>query len=39
MPTLLDVLAEAGSVVWRTDKHGTVTATFQDGVAVVTGER
>jgi len=35
----LDALAAARSSVWRTDRSGTVTATFVDGVAVVTGER
>ena len=35
----LDALAAAGSTVWRTDRAGTVTVTFVDGVAVVSGER
>ena len=35
----LDALAAAGSTVWRTDRSGTVTVTFIDGVAVVSGER
>jgi competence protein ComEC len=39
VPTTLEALAEAGSAVWRTDEHGTVTVTFHDGVAVVSGER
>ena len=34
-PFTLDALAEAGSTVWRTDEHGTVTATFVDGEAVL----
>jgi beta-lactamase superfamily II metal-dependent hydrolase len=35
----LDALSAAGSSVWRTDEHGTVTVTFEDGVPVVSGER
>jgi beta-lactamase superfamily II metal-dependent hydrolase len=35
----LDGLSTAGSSVWRTDEHGTVTVTFEDGVPVVSGER
>ena len=35
----LDALSAAGSSVWRTDEHGTVTVTFEAGVPVVTGER
>lgn len=35
----LDALTEAGSTVWRTDEHGTVTITFVDGTAVVSAER
>ena len=34
----LDALAAAGSTVWRTDQHGTVTVTFEDGVPVVAVE-
>jgi beta-lactamase superfamily II metal-dependent hydrolase len=44
MPTLvhppaftLDALSAAGSSVWRTDGHGTVT--FEDRVPVADGER
>jgi competence protein ComEC len=39
VPSTLDALAEAGSNVWRTDEHGTITVTFEEGVPVVTGER
>lgn len=39
VPTTLDALAEAGSTVWRTDEHGTVTVTFESGVPVVSGDR
>ena len=35
----LDALSAAGSSVWRTDEHGTVTVTFEAGVPVVSGER
>ena len=35
----LDALSGAGSSVWRTDEHGTVTVTFEAGVPVVSGER
>ena len=35
----LDALAEAGSAVWRTDEHGTITVTFEQGVPVVAGAR
>ncbi|MGZ8631950.1 MAG: DNA internalization-related competence protein ComEC/Rec2 [Actinomycetota bacterium] len=38
-PFTLDALTEAGSAIWRTDQHGTITVTFDDGVPVVTGER
>jgi competence protein ComEC len=34
----LDALDAAGSTVWRTDRSGTVTVTFVDGVAIVSGE-
>jgi competence protein ComEC len=39
VPSTLDALVDAGSVVWRTDRRGTVTITFDDGAAVATGER
>jgi competence protein ComEC len=39
VPSTLDALVEAGSVVWRTDRRGTVTITFVDGAAVAAGER
>ncbi|MGZ8582249.1 MAG: ComEC/Rec2 family competence protein [Actinomycetota bacterium] len=39
VPTTLDALGESGSTVWRTDEHGTITVTFDDGVPVVTSER
>jgi competence protein ComEC len=39
VPSTLDALVDAGSVVWRTDRRGTVTITFVDGVAIATGER
>jgi competence protein ComEC len=35
----LDALSAAGSSVWRTDEHGTVTITFQAGQPMVSGER
>jgi competence protein ComEC len=35
----LDALQAAGSSVWRTDEHGTITVAFQEGVPVVTSER
>jgi competence protein ComEC len=35
----LDALADAGSAVWRTDEHGTITVTFEGGSPVITGER
>ncbi|MDH5314122.1 MAG: ComEC/Rec2 family competence protein [Actinomycetota bacterium] len=37
--TTLGSLADAGSTVWRTDEHGTITVTFDQGVPVVTSER
>ena len=39
VPTTLDALTEAGSALWRTDEHGTITVTFEEGVPVVAGER
>ena len=39
VPSTLDALTEAGSQVWRTDKHGTITVTFEEGVPVVASER
>jgi competence protein ComEC len=35
----LDAIAESGARIWRTDEHGTVTVTFDDGVPVVSGDR
>ena len=35
----LDDLVHAGSTVWRTDQHGTITVTFRDGAPVVTSDR
>ena len=39
VPSTLDALTEAGSQVWRTDEHGTITVTFEEGVPVVASER
>jgi competence protein ComEC len=39
VPETLDHLVHAGSTVWRTDEHGTITVTFDDGVPVVTTAR
>jgi beta-lactamase superfamily II metal-dependent hydrolase len=39
VPSTLDALAGAGSVVWRTDERGTVTITFDGGEAIAAGER
>jgi competence protein ComEC len=39
VPATLDHLVHAGSSVWRTDQHGTITVTFSDGEPVVTAER
>jgi competence protein ComEC len=39
VPTTLDALTDAGSAVWRTDEHGTVTITFDGGAPVTAGER
>jgi competence protein ComEC len=35
----LDAITESGAEIWRTDRHGTVTVTFVDGVPVVTADR
>jgi competence protein ComEC len=35
----LDALARAGTEVWRTDQHGTITVTFQGGVPIVDAAR
>jgi competence protein ComEC len=35
----LDALADSGAEVWRTDQHGTITVTFQDGVPILVAER
>ena len=39
VPATLDHLVHAGSTVWRTDQHGTITVSFDDGVPVVSAER
>jgi competence protein ComEC len=35
VPATLDAIAATGAQVWRTDQHGTVTVTFDDGGAPV----
>ena len=35
----LDAIADAGSTIWRTDQHGTITLEFERGQPVVTGAR
>jgi hypothetical protein len=35
----LDAVAAAGSAIWRTDEHGTVTMTFEGGVPAVATDR
>jgi competence protein ComEC len=39
VPTTLAALEGAGSTVWRTDRRGTVTVRFVDGVPIATGDR
>ena len=39
VPATMDHLVHAGSTVWRTDEHGTVTVAFEGGVPVVSVER
>ena len=39
VPSTLAAIEATGAEVWRTDQHGTVTATFEAGVPVVTGSR
>jgi competence protein ComEC len=39
VPQTLDWIHEAGSEVWRTDEHGTVTVTFEGPTPLVTSAR
>jgi competence protein ComEC len=39
VPAVLDAIAETGAAVWRTDRHGTLTVTFDGNGPVVTPER
>ena len=39
VPATLDHLVHAGSTVWRTDEHGTITVSFDDGAPVVSADR
>jgi competence protein ComEC len=39
VPTTLAALEGARSTVWRTDRRGTVTVRFVDGVPIATGDR
>ena len=35
----LDAIAAAGSAIWRTDLHGTITVAFEGGVPAVVADR
>jgi competence protein ComEC len=35
----LDALTASGSTIWRTDRRGTITVRFQEGVPTVVAER
>jgi competence protein ComEC len=39
VPSTLAAIEATGAEVWRTDQHGTVTVTFEDGVPVTSGVR
>ena len=39
VPSTLAAIEATGAEVWRTDQHGTVTVTFEDGMPVTTGVR
>jgi competence protein ComEC len=39
VPATLATIAATGAQVWRTDEHGTVTVTFEEGVPVVSADR
>jgi competence protein ComEC len=39
VPATLQAIAATGAAIWRTDRNGTITVTFEGGVPQVTPER